>query len=101
MINNSARSASVWRGIAVAATLVAVLALGMMYQKDVGNSLIWLGETMSGNKTKASSVTPAEKPADSALHRLPTTKPEIAPDNADGQEFGRRSIDSTDPRQRT
>ena len=76
------RSASVWRGIAVAATLVAVLALGVMYQKDVGNSLIWLGETLSGNKTKASSVTPAEKPADSSSTALPTTKPEVAPDNA-------------------
>lgn len=76
------RSASVWRGIAVAATLIAVLALGIMYQKDVGNSLIWLGETLSGNKTKASSVTPAEKPADSASSALPTTKPEVAPDNS-------------------
>jgi hypothetical protein len=75
------RSASVWRGIAVAATLIAVLALGIMYQKDVGNSLIWLGETLSGNKTKASSVTPAEKPADNSSVALPTTKPEAAPDN--------------------
>jgi PilZ domain len=76
------RSASVWRAIAVAATLVAVLALGVMYQKDVGNSLIWLGETLSGNKTKASSVTPADKPADSSSSALPTTKPEVAPDNS-------------------
>jgi len=75
-------SASVWRGIAVAATLIAVLALGIMYQKDVGNSLIWLGETLSGNKTKASSVTPAEKTADGSSISLPTTKPEVAPDNS-------------------
>jgi hypothetical protein len=76
------RSASVWRGIAVAATLVAVLALGVMYQKDVGNSLIWLGETLSGNKTKASSVTSADKPAGSSSTALPTTKPEVAPDGS-------------------
>lgn len=76
------RSASVWRGIAVAATLIAVLALGIMYQKDVGNSLIWLGETLSGNKTKASSVTPAEKPTDNSSSALPTTNPEVAPDNS-------------------
>jgi hypothetical protein len=76
------RSASVWRGIAVAATLIAVLALGIMYQKDVGNSLIWLGETLSGNKTKASSVSPVEKPADNSSVALPTTKPEAAPDNS-------------------
>jgi hypothetical protein len=70
------KSATVWRGIAVAATMVAVLALGIMYQKDVGNSLIWLGETMSG-KTKASTVAPSEKSAGSAS--LPTTGPEAAP----------------------
>lgn len=68
------RSASVWRGIAVAATVVAALALGVVYQKDVGNSLIWLGETMSGNKTKASTV---DKPA-SATSALPTTESETS-----------------------
>jgi hypothetical protein len=74
------KSAAVWRGIAVAATMVAVLALGIMYQKDVGNSLIWLGETMSG-KTKASTVAPSEKPAGSASTALPTTGPQTAPSN--------------------
>ena len=69
-----------WRGIAVAATVVAVLALGVMYQKEVGNSLIWLGETLSGNKTKASSMTPADKPADASA--LPSTKPEVAPESS-------------------
>ena len=68
-------SASVWRGIAVAATVVAVLALGVMYQKEVGSSLIWLGETMSG-KTKASIVVPGEKPAGDTATSLPATKPE-------------------------
>src|SRR5579871_5959272 len=73
------RSASVWRGIAVAATLIAMLALGIMYQKDVGNSLIWLGETMSG-KTKASTVIPREKPADDSTTSLPTPNPGTSSD---------------------
>jgi hypothetical protein len=68
-------SASVWRGIAVAATVVAVLALGVMYQKEVGSSLIWLGETMTG-KTKASIVAPSEKPAADSAASLPAIKPE-------------------------
>jgi hypothetical protein len=72
------KSATVWRGIAVVATMVAVLALGIMYQKDVGNSLIWLGETMSG-KTKASTVAPSDKPSGSASTSLPTTGSETAP----------------------
>jgi hypothetical protein len=71
-------SASVWRGIAVTATLIAVLALGIVYQKDVGNTLIWLGETMSGSKTKASTVTPSEKPVDSSASSLPATTPDAS-----------------------
>jgi hypothetical protein len=71
---NQRRSASVWRGIAVAATVIAALALGVVYQKDVGNSLIWLGETMSGNKTKASTVDRTASPTTA----LPTTDPETS-----------------------
>jgi PilZ domain len=56
------RSAGVWRGIAIAATLVALAALVIVYQRDVGTSLIWLGETLTG-KTKASSVVPDKQPA--------------------------------------
>jgi hypothetical protein len=90
------KSAAVWRGIAVAATMVAVLALGIMYQKDVGNSLIWLGETMSG-KTKASTVAPVEKPAGSASAALPTTGPETAPSGAPGEKnSGAGTPDVTD-----
>jgi len=91
------RSASVWRGIAVAATLVAVLALGVMYQKDVGNSLIWLGETMSGNKTKASSITPTDKPTDNSAASLPTTKPEVAPDDAAASKNSSAALPESDP----
>jgi hypothetical protein len=90
------RSAAVWRGIAVAATVVAVLALGIMYQKDVGNSLIWLGETMSG-KTKASTVAPAEKPAGSASAALPTTGPETAPSSEPSEKNSGAGADVTDP----
>jgi hypothetical protein len=87
------RSASVWRGIAVTATLIAVLALGIMYQKDVGNSLIWLGETMSG-KTKASTVVPGEKPADGSTTPLPTKKPEAASDSSADKNAGAPLPDS-------
>lgn len=88
------RSASVWRGIAVTATLVAVLALGIVYQKEVGSSLIWMGETMSG-KTKASTVVPADKPADDSAAPLPTTKPEVAPTAT--KNTNSAPADSTDP----
>lgn len=90
------RSASVWRGIAVAATLVAVLALGVMYQKDVGNSLIWLGETMSGNKTKASTVAPSDKQAATSTAQLPTTKPESASD-ASADKNSNDALPESDP----
>ena len=56
------RSAGIWRGIAILATVVAIAALVIVYQRDVGNSLIWLGETLTG-KTKASSVVPDKPPA--------------------------------------
>jgi hypothetical protein len=54
------RSAALWRGIAVLATVVAIASLLVAYQRDVGTSLIWLGETLSG-KTKASAVVPESK----------------------------------------
>jgi hypothetical protein len=55
-------SAALWRGIAGLATVVALAALLIMYQREVGTSLIWLGETLSG-KTKASNVVPDRPPA--------------------------------------
>jgi hypothetical protein len=58
------KSAAVWRGIAMMATLVALAALVIVYQHDVGTTLIWLGETLAG-KTKASSVVPDKQPASS------------------------------------
>jgi hypothetical protein len=78
------RSASAWRAIAVAATVIAVFALGIVYQKDVGNSLIWLGETMSG-KTKASTVAPADKPESTNPSSLPATEPETAATSNSGK----------------
>jgi hypothetical protein len=89
------KSAAVWRGIAVAATVVALLALGIVYQKDVGTSLIWLGETISG-KTKASTVAPTEKSVGSAPSGLPTTGPETASDTTDKNSSG-ATPESTDP----
>jgi hypothetical protein len=71
------RSTAVWRGLAVAAMAIALIAVGVVYQKEVGSSLIWMGETMSG-KTKASTVAPS----DSSSAALPTTTPEAAPATA-------------------
>jgi len=74
------RSTAVWRALAVTAMVIAVVALGVVYQKEVGSSLIWVGETMSG-KTKASTVVPSDKPADTVL---PSTKTDgAAADSAD------------------
>jgi hypothetical protein len=55
-----ARSVALWRALAVLATAAAIGLLLVAYQHEVGNSLIWLGETLSG-KTKASVVTPENK----------------------------------------
>jgi hypothetical protein len=56
------RSVALWRSIAVLATATAIAALVVAYQRDLGSSLIWLGETISG-KTRASGVSPETKPA--------------------------------------
>jgi TPR repeat protein len=55
-----ARSVALWRALAVLATAAAIALLLVAYQHEVGDSLIWLGETLSG-KTKASVVTPENK----------------------------------------
>jgi hypothetical protein len=47
------KSRGAWRTISVLMTLAAVGALAYVYQRDVGTSLIWVGETLAG-KTKAS-----------------------------------------------
>jgi hypothetical protein len=57
------KSVRFWRGVAVVTTLAALAALVAFYQRDVGRSLIWLGETISG-KTKASEVAPDGKNPD-------------------------------------
>jgi PilZ domain len=56
------KSAAIWRGIAMVATMVALAGLVIIYQRDVGTSLIWVGETLTG-KTKASAVVPDKQPA--------------------------------------
>jgi PilZ domain len=67
-----ARSVRFWRGTAIVTTLAAAVALLSFYQRDVGRSLIWLGETISG-KTKASEITPEGKTPDPKAEALPTT----------------------------
>jgi hypothetical protein len=56
------RSVALWRGIAVLAVATAIAALVVANQRDVGTSLIWLGETLTG-RTKASQELPETKPA--------------------------------------
>jgi hypothetical protein len=75
------KSASVWRSIAMVAILVALGVLGIMYQHDVGTSLIWLGETLTG-KTKASAVVP-DKPS-TPTAPTSTLPPSTVPPSTDG-----------------
>jgi hypothetical protein len=59
------KSAAIWRGIAMMATLVALAGLVIIYQHDVGTSLIRLGEALTG-KTKASVVVPDKQQSSTA-----------------------------------
>jgi hypothetical protein len=59
------KSAAIWRGIAMMATLVALVGLVIIYQQDVGTSLIRLGEALTG-KTKASVVVPDKQQSSTA-----------------------------------
>jgi PilZ domain-containing protein len=61
--SSRARSAALWKSLAMLATVVAAGALLYVYQRDVGDSLIWLGETLSA-RTKVSAVVPENKPAE-------------------------------------
>jgi hypothetical protein len=87
-----ARSAALWRGLVMLATVVAAGALLYVYQREVGNSLIWLGETLAG-RTKASAVVPESKPVEEVqapaevngapekteAEVAPGTEPDVAP----------------------
>jgi hypothetical protein len=57
-----ARSVSLWRSLVVMALGAVIALVVVFYQHELGGSLIWLGETISG-KTKASSVLPETKTA--------------------------------------
>jgi hypothetical protein len=77
------RSAAIWRGIAMMATLVALAGLVIIYQRDVGTSLIWLGETLG--KTKASVVVPDKQPVSTATPAATapaTTAPSASANNS-------------------
>jgi len=78
------KSGSAWRGIAMVAILVALGVLAINYQHDVGTSLIWLGETLTG-KTKASGVVP-DKPATPTVppSTLPTPTAPLSTDGLSG-----------------
>jgi hypothetical protein len=74
-----ARSVSLWRSLVVMALGAVIALVVVFYQHELGGSLIWLGETISG-KTKASSVLPETKttrtstPGDS---KAPTASSEL------------------------
>jgi PilZ domain len=79
------KSVRFWRGVAVITTLAALAAVLAFYQRDVGRSLIWLGETISG-KTKASEVAPDSK------------NPEVKTDTSAGTSgAGTPAVASTEP----
>jgi hypothetical protein len=93
------RSVALWRSIAVLTTAAAIAALLIAYQRDVGASLIWLGQTLSG-KTKASGVLPETKPAQpSPAPELnsPSSLPESKPISQKPQEVdaGQKKIADT------
>jgi PilZ domain len=71
--SSRARAVALWRSLAVLATAAAIGLLLMAYQHEVGESLIWLGESLSG-KTKASVMTPETKPATPSSSPEPSTR---------------------------
>jgi hypothetical protein len=83
-----ARSAARWRGLAVLATVVAAGAFLYVYQREAGESLIWLGEALAG-RTKASAAIPLSKPAETAApaeSAQPPADANAAPEKTDAQE---------------
>jgi hypothetical protein len=82
--NPHRRSAAVWRGIAMVATLVALAVVVIRYQRDVGTSLIWLGETLTG-KAKASAVAPdkQQQPASTSPSSVPDSSVDSSAANSE------------------
>ncbi len=64
-----ARSAAMWRGLAMLATVVAAGTLLHVYQPEVANTLISLGETITG-RPKAPAVVPEGKFSEPVSPRL-------------------------------
>jgi PilZ domain-containing protein len=93
-----ARSAARWRGLAVLATLVAAGAFLYVYQREAGESLIWLGETLAG-RTKASAAIPQTKPAETAAAPAETAQPPVeangASEKTDAEEAPKTRPDAT------
>jgi hypothetical protein len=79
-----ARSAARWRGLAVLATVVAAGALLYVYQREAGDSLIWLGETLAG-RTKASAAVPESKPVAPAETAQAPVEGNGAPEKAEAE----------------
>ena len=91
-------SSGVWRVIAISATVVALAALGIVYQRDVGTSLIWLGETLAG-KTKASAVEPDKQAAPAIPNAAADSNSQnAAPDPPPNQNVSDRQERTSEPR---
>jgi hypothetical protein len=93
------RSVALWRGIAALAVATAIAALVVAYQRDVGTSLIWLGETLTG-KTKASQELPETKPAPVKSNPPALEANSPAPQNTGGDSTVQKPEDR-DPEQAT
>jgi hypothetical protein len=93
-----ARSAARWRGLAVLAMLVTAGAFLYVYQREAGESLIWLGEVLAG-RTKASAAIPESKPVAPAATPAETVQAPIeangAPERADAEEAPKPRPDAT------
>jgi len=77
----------------------AIAALVVAYQRDVGTSLIWLGETLTG-KTKASQELPETKPAPVKSNPPALEANSPAPQNTGGDSTAQKPEDR-DPQQAT
>ena len=92
-----ARSAARWRGLAVLATVVTAGAFLYVYQREAGESLIWLGETLAG-RTKASAAIPQSKPAEATAPEESAQAPvetNGAPGKTDPEEAPKAGLDAT------
>jgi hypothetical protein len=89
-----ARSAARWRGLAMLAMVVATGALLYVYQRETGESLIWLGETLAG-RTKATAAVPEGKPVAPAETPQAPVEANGAPEKTEAEVVPKTEPDAT------